>query len=58
MLNNICRILFKKHYNKPYNNDIPHCYIVIKQIFILTCRVLYGIYKLSFISYAIINQRR
>jgi len=55
MLNDLCRMLFKKHHNKPYNNDVNYCYIIIKQIFILTCMILCGIYKLSFISYAIIN---
>ncbi len=58
MLNDLCRILFIKHHSKPYDNDVTHYYIIIKQIFILTWRILCGIYKLSFISYAIINQRR
>jgi len=58
MLNDLCRILIKKRHDKPYNDDINHCYIIIKQIITLTCWILCGIYKLSFISYVIINQRR
>ena len=58
MLNYLCRMLIKKRHDKPYNDDINSCYIVIKQIITLTCRIFSGIYKLSFISYVIINQRR
>ena len=47
MLKKLCRILFMGHRDKPHKYFTTNCYTMIKWNFILTFRILCGIYNLS-----------